>query len=82
MKMGNIKDSEHFQSLLLNRDKTDGFKHYKNISCKESGRCSACDVRDFCWRCLQEYYRIFKDCSQDAVCTGRKNFLRSIVWGE
>ncbi len=82
MKMGNIKDSEHFQSLLLNRDKTDGFKHYKNISCKEAGRCSACDVRDFCWRCLQEYYRISKDSSQDAVCTGRKNFLRSIVWGE
>ncbi len=82
MKMGNIKESEHFQSLILNRDKTDGFKYYKSISCKETGRCSTCEVRDFCWRCLQEYYQIFKDSSQDAVCTERKNFLKSIVWGE
>lgn len=83
MRMGNIKNVHNFQDFVLGRNELEGYRNYTNISHKNTGKCSECDVRDFCWRCMQEYYEIFQDGNDDTnECAYRRQFLNSVVWGD
>lgn len=83
LKMGNIKDISDLNSYISKRYEQVGFKNYAKLSYDKIGNCNECEVKDFCWRCLQEYYDIFAGGSVHSdECAFRKENLMEIVWGD
>ena len=83
MRMGNINNIDDFHKFMSKKDELEGYQYYTDISLKKIGKCSKCDVKDFCWRCIQEYYSIFPDGKEESKeCIDRWKFLNSIVWGD
>lgn len=83
LKMGNIKDISDLNSYISKRYEQVGFENYAKLSYDKVGNCNECEVKDFCWRCLQEYYDIFADGSAySEECAFRKKNLMKIVWGD
>lgn len=82
-RMGNIREIIDWNTFLSGRYEQTGFKNYADLAYNKLGNCSGCEVRDFCWRCLQEYYSIFPRGQMDSEeCAIRKRILMEIVWGD
>lgn len=83
LEMGNIKEIQDMNDFILKRHNQIGYKNYTKLSYEKLGRCSDCEVKDFCWKCLQEYYEFFEDNNtKSEVCSFRKKNLMEIVWGD
>lgn len=83
--MENIKNivDRNLQQVIENRRKYKGFCKFDDISCDNFEYCSNCDVKDFCWACIQEYYSFFTcDETRKNFCDAQKDMLRKIIWGD
>ena len=81
--LGQIKDINcDLQKLKKTECYHKGCNYLKNISPKEIKKCKDCDVNEFCWSCLQDYYAYIEDEKNfNVFCEQRKNILTKLVWG-
>lgn len=59
-----------------------GCENFRSVSPSNVEKCRDCDVNQFCWSCLQDYYEcINNDAIFNSFCMERKEALMKVVWG-
>lgn len=81
-KLNEIKDMD-LQKIIDARENNIGYCNFYNISPDIVEHCKECSVKDFCWKCIQEYYTFIKnEESREVFCKNQREMLERIVWGD
>ena len=71
------------QKIIDDRENSSGYCNFCDISPDKIEHCKECSVKDFCWKCIQEYYTFIASGEDRKVfCKNQKEVLEKIVWGD
>lgn len=83
-KLGSISAIENLSLWIQNKkySSTDGYANFQKLLPENNHKCSVCEVRDFCWDCLEVTDRMLEDQSKfERRCIFKKDALVNMIWG-
>lgn len=80
-KMASLNSTQYELKSIVDDKANCGYKKFAAISPKKIQKCKECDVNDFCWGCLQEYYTFVEnDANFKTFCERQKKNLSQAIW--